>query len=172
MVAHENLKRIQRRLDARLNDPRVDRDLREKLYVMQRGRYYEHFTRERLMARYAVLLRQLAFLLDDFRDAPPEHCGFISSWWWIGRLIDIQEEFCLRGEEVPPLPYDGLARIEEPRPLVSPQRGDRTFIVRYSEMAFMQDLITNGTLRLGTASALSDGSLDPARWIRLAGTQR
>lgn len=160
-IAAQNLKRIQQSIDIRLHDARIDRKLLEKRYEIQ-GRYLEHLSSTQLTARYGILLRQLAYLLDDFRDIPPAKCGFISSWWWIGRLIDFQTEFRLRSEQVPPLPND-LAYIAAPSPLVTPQTGERGFIVRYSEMKFMQDLMSKGTIRLNPASAFNEGSLDAAR---------
>ncbi|MDZ4759444.1 MAG: hypothetical protein SGJ21_00025 [Alphaproteobacteria bacterium] len=62
------------------------------------------------MASYAVLLRQMANLIDEHRDIPPAHCGFISSWWWMSRLIHIQEDSRFPEAEIPPLSLE-LASI-------------------------------------------------------------
>jgi hypothetical protein len=162
MDAAQTLANLQHRIDKRLNDARFDRVLAAGLYRLH-GRYYEHFTLADLMARYAVLLRQMAYLIDEHRDIPPAHCGFISSWWWMGRLVHIQEEFRLRQADIPPLPVE-LASLGEPAPLIPPPaHGTEGFIVRYGQMQHLKGLMDIGRIRLAPASTYDDGSLGDAR---------
>ena len=75
LVAAENLRRLQARIDARLNDARVDRDQVEKRYDMG-GRHFAHLSLPEIKQRYRELIRNMAYLLDDVRDlAPAQHRG-------------------------------------------------------------------------------------------------
>ena len=103
LVAAENLRLLQARINARLNDPSVDPSLIEKLYVMD-GRRYKCLSFQDLKQRYCELIRNMAYLLDDVRDLAPKHCNFVSSWWWIDRYIEFHAEFKQRACQPPPLP--------------------------------------------------------------------
>lgn len=159
LVAHQNVKMLEGRIATRIADPRIDRDLIEKLYVMQ-GRYLEHLPQPELLARYAGLIQNLGFLLDAERDKPPAHCGFISSWWWIERYIQMRKEFDLRDMGDVPIPPDtGL--IGEPLPPLIKPDSNRAF--RFAQRAHLEEMLSIGKVRIGPASQYKEMGLGAAQ---------
>lgn len=162
LAAAENSRLLQARIDARLNDERVNRSLVEKLYITS-GRHYKCLSLPALKQRYRELIRNMAYLLDDVRDLAPAHCNFVSSWWWIERYIEIRAEFVERALELPPLPPE-TGEWGEPSPLIKPKHANAAdFIVRYGEMPHLREMFEIGKVRIAPASSYNDGGLDNAR---------
>lgn len=162
LAAAENARLLQARIDARLNDERVDRSLVEKLYIMS-GRHYKCLSLPALEQRYRELIRNMAYLFDDVRDLAPARCKFVSSWWWIDRYIEFHAEFMERALGPPPLPPE-TGEWGEPSPLIKPKHANAIdFIVRYGQMPHLREMLEIGKVRIATASIYNDGGLDKAR---------
>lgn len=158
----ENLRLFEDRLKRRLNDTLLDRELIEFMY--DRQRYLKTLEPVELLTRYHQLLNNLAFLLDALRDEPPAYAGFISSWWWMTRYVDMLREFALRGMEVPPHSPE-LMRVGEPNPLL--QRtwsGPYAFIIRYGQREHVEDFFYRGQVRIAPASTYKDSALKAAQF--------
>jgi hypothetical protein len=157
LVAHKNLQLLQERIDVRV--AKVDRGLIEGLYVLQ-GRYLEHLPTCELLQRYMGIVQNLAYLLDAERDKPPVHCGFISSWWWIERYIQMRKEFELRGMDDVPFPPD-ISLIGEPHPPLIAPNSSRIF--RFGQGAHLEGTLSQGHIRVAPASEYKGTGLNAAQ---------
>lgn len=159
LVADKNLKALEARIDVRLSDDRIDREVIEFGY-QHVGRFLEHLPAPELLHRYFGLTQNLAYLLDAERDTPPAHCGFISSWWWIERYVEMRKEFALRGMgDVPLHPDIGL--IGEPEPPFIAPANDRVF--RFGQCVHLESTLSLGRIRIAPASQYKDTGLNAAQ---------
>lgn len=150
---------LQSLIAARTSDARYDPELWRFDY--DHYRYLKNLTAEELDTRLIAIDRNLLFLLDDLRDAPPERTTFISSWWWLKKRVQTLTEYEMRGlaasAKTPELP-------PTTKPPFEPKHANEcSFAVRYGELAWLRAMLEEGRVRISPAASFADEALASAQ---------
>lgn len=146
-------------LAARATDKRYDEELWR--FVYESHPYLKNVPQTDLDARYRGLEYNLAFLLDEARDAPPERCAYVSSWWWLKKRVQMIAEYETRKQSLPDRPDLPPARTEPP---FSPRFANEcSFVVRYGDAAWLNPMLEEGAVRLAPAVSYENEGLSAAQ---------
>jgi len=148
-------------LEAYRSNPTFDVEVKRFEYRVRP--YLANIPQGDLDKRYHAICRNVLTLVGPERNNHPIE-SFLSSWYWVRKLVHIETEYERRELKLPNFvpPFD-LELLSLKTRFIPRYPNACDFVVRYGEMSWLPQMLTEGTVILKCATAYEDESMNEAR---------